>query len=181
VRPAPEASRGAAPAPAGLAVGPLEDRHLDEVVAIEAAVYPRPWSLATFREELARDDRRYLVALVDDDGRGDVEVAGYAGLAVLVDEAHVLTVAVAPAWQRRGIGARLVDALLAEAVAAGVGAVTLEVRASDEATQRLYRRAGFAAAGVRPGYYADDGDDAVLMWWYAPGTDPGAGPDDGGR
>lgn len=142
-------------------VVPLEAARLDEVLAIERAVYPRPWSEATFTEELARDDRCYLAVT-----EGEA-LAGYAGLSTGAGEAHVLTVAVAPARQRRGHGRRLVEALLAEAVARGVRAVTLEVRASDEAAQRLYRHAGFVPAGVRPGYYQDDGEGAVIMWWHA--------------
>jgi [ribosomal protein S18]-alanine N-acetyltransferase len=147
---------------AAATIRPLRPHHLDEVLAIESAVYPRPWSAATFDEELARDDRCYLVVLEDD------VVAGYAGLSTGAGEAHVLTVAVSPDRQRRGYGALLVATLLEEAVARGIGSVTLEVRESDTAARRLYRRAGFEMAGVRPGYYQDDGDGAVIMWWHAP-------------
>jgi [ribosomal protein S18]-alanine N-acetyltransferase len=147
-------------------VVPMDVQHLDAVVAIEERSYPRPWSRATLSSELARDDRRYLVCLEDD------EVVGFAGLASGAGEAHVLTVAVAPARRRSGHGGRLVDALLRAAVELGVDGVTLEVRRSDVGTQRLYRAAGFVPAGTRPGYYQDDGEDALIMWWY---------PDDGGR
>jgi [ribosomal protein S18]-alanine N-acetyltransferase len=140
----------------------MRPHHLDEVLAIEAAVYPRPWSAATFDEELARDGRVYLVVLEDD------VVAGYAGLSTGAGEAHVLTVAVAPDRQRRGHGALLVATLLEEAVARGIGSVTLEVRESDTVAQRLYRGTGFVAAGVRPSYYQSDGEGAVIMWWHAP-------------
>jgi [ribosomal protein S18]-alanine N-acetyltransferase len=140
----------------------MRPHHLDEVLAIEAAVYPRPWSAATFDEELAREGRVYLVVLEDD------VVAGYAGLSTGAGEAHVLTVAVAPDRQRRGHGALLVATLLEEAVARGIGSVTLEVRESDTVAQRLYRGTGFVAAGVRPSYYQSDGEGAVIMWWHAP-------------
>jgi [ribosomal protein S18]-alanine N-acetyltransferase len=153
-------------------IAPLSLDRLDEVEAIEQAVYPRPWSAATWREELTRDDRCYLAAL--EDGR----VVGYAGCSLGAGEANVLTVAVAPDAQRRGHGGRLVAALLAEVTARGIDAVTLEVRASASSAQRLYRRAGFASAGVRPGYYQDDGEAAVIMWWH--GREPAA-TDDGGR
>jgi [ribosomal protein S18]-alanine N-acetyltransferase len=148
---------------AGATIGPMSPHHLDEVLAIERAVYPRPWSAVTFEEELARDDRCYLVVLEDG------EVAGYAGLSTGAGEAHVLTVAVAPERRRRGHGTWLVATLLEEAVDRGIGSVTLEVRESDAATQRLYGGAGFEVAGVRPGYYQDDGEGAVIMWWHAPG------------
>jgi [ribosomal protein S18]-alanine N-acetyltransferase len=155
-----------------VAIGPLDLDQLDEVVTIEQAVYPRPWSAATWREELARDDRCYVAAT--EGGR----LVGYAGCSLGAGEAHVVTVAVAPEVQRRGHGARLVAALLAEVRARGIDAVTLEVRESATSTQRLYRRAGFVSAGVRPGYYQDDGEGAVIMWWH--GRDP-ADADDGGR
>jgi [ribosomal protein S18]-alanine N-acetyltransferase len=146
-------------------LAPLRAAHLEQVLAIERAVQPRPWSARTFEQELARDDRCYL-AVVEQG-----EVLGYGGLAVAAGEAHVLTVAVGPAHQRRGHGAWLVAALLHEAVRRGVRAVTLEVRESAVGAQRLYRRAGFEAVGVRPGYYEGDGEGAVIMWWHAPAED----------
>jgi [ribosomal protein S18]-alanine N-acetyltransferase len=139
----------------------LRPDHLEEVLAIETAVYRRPWSPATFAGELAREDRCYVVVLEDG------TVAGYGGLSVGAGEAHVLTVAVAPDRRRRGHGSRLVAALLDEAVRRGVGAVTLEVRGSDAGAQQLYRAAGFVASGIRPGYYQDDGEGALVMWWHA--------------
>jgi [ribosomal protein S18]-alanine N-acetyltransferase len=155
-----------------VAIGPLGLDRLDEVVAIEQAVYPRPWSAAAWREELTRDDRCYVAAT--EDGR----LVGYAGCSLGAGEAHVLTVAVASEVQRRGHGTRLVAALLAEVSVRGIDAVTLEVRESATSAQRLYRRAGFVSAGVRPGYYQDDGEGAVIMWWRGRGP---AGADDGGR
>jgi [ribosomal protein S18]-alanine N-acetyltransferase len=151
---------------------PLGLDRLDEVVAIEQAVSPRPWTSATWREELTRDDRCYVAAV--EDGR----LVGYAGCSLGAGEANVLTVAVAPDAQRRGHGGRLVATLLAEVTARGIGAVTLEVRRSSASAQRLYRHAGFVSAGVRPGYYQDDGEDAVIMWWHGP--EP-ADTDDGRR
>jgi [ribosomal protein S18]-alanine N-acetyltransferase len=144
---------------------PLRAGHLDQVLTIEQAVQRRPWTARTFEEELARDDRCYLA------GVEQGEVLGYAGLAVAAGEAHVLTVAVASAHQRRGHGARLVAALLQEAVRRDAGAVTLEVRESAVEAQRLYLRAGFEAVGVRPGYYDGDREGAVIMWWHAPAED----------
>jgi tRNA threonylcarbamoyladenosine biosynthesis protein TsaB len=93
----------------------------------------------------------------------DGQLVGFAGLADLAGEGHVMALAVAPAMQRRGIGRRLLEALLTEAEHAGLDGVTLEVRASDARTRRLYRRAGFVEQGVRPGYYPD-GEDAVIAW-----------------
>lgn len=144
-------------------LAPMRRRHLRAVVRIEEASYPRPWSLALFVSELAlRDQRTYLVAKVD--GR----VAGYGGVMYVLPDAHVTTIAVDAALRRHAIGTRLLLALVRAAVIKGATALTLEVRASNTAAQELYRRFGFAPAGVRKGYYADPpagpAEDALVMW-----------------
>ncbi|MFC4554365.1 ribosomal protein S18-alanine N-acetyltransferase [Georgenia faecalis] len=136
----------------------LDHGDLDRVMELEPILFGRgAWSRGMYREELAAPDR-YYVAAVDDAGT----VLGYAGLA-LADEASVMTVGVAPEHRRRGIGALLLADLLARARAAGCRRVFLEVRAGDAGAQRLYARAGFASIGVRRGYYAPEGEDAVVM------------------
>jgi ribosomal-protein-alanine N-acetyltransferase len=137
----------------------MKRRHLRSVLRIEAQVYPRPWTLGLFLSELSlRPSRVYLVAKVHG------TVVGFAGLMVTVDEGHVTTIAVDPAWHRRGIGARLLVALARAAVARGCRGLTLEVRMSNEPAQAMYRRFGFAPAGVRKGYYPETGEDALVMW-----------------
>ena len=79
-------------------------------------------------------------------------------------DGHVTTIAVDPEWQREGVGTRLLLALAREAIARGATALTLEVRLSHRRAQRLYQRFGFTAVGVRKGYYADTGEDALIMW-----------------
>ena len=140
---------------------PMRRRHLRSVVRIEAQVYPRPWSHSLFVSELAlRSSRAYVVAKV---GR---EVAGYAGLMMSLTDGHVTTIAVDPAWHRRGIGTRLLLSLAREAIERGALAMTLEVRLSNRGAQEMYKRFGFTAVGVRKGYYADTGEDALVMWAY---------------
>ncbi len=140
-------------------VAPMRRRHLRSVVRIEQQVYPRPWTHSLFVSELAlRSSRAYLVAKV---GR---DVVGYAGLMMSLTDGHVTTIAVDPSWQRQGIGARLLLALSCEAIERGASAMTLEVRLSNHGAQDLYKRFGFAAAGVRKGYYADTDEDALVMW-----------------
>lgn len=150
----------ARPAPVpDVVVTPMRRRHLRQVLRIDHAVYPRPWSLGLYLGELATTEgRSYLVA------RRGASVVGYAGLMVIVDDAHVTTVAVAPPHQREGIATRLLVVLMREAVALGAERVTLEVRASNRGAQALYSRFGFAPSGVRKGYYVDNREDAVIMW-----------------
>ena len=137
---------------------PMRLADLPAVLALEEELFaPDTWTAAMYRDELARTDTRwYLVA--EDDGA----VVGYAGLIAYPDEAHVATIGVAPARQGEGIGAQLLDALLAEADRRSP-VVLLEVRADNELAQGLYRRRGFAEIGRRRGYYQPSGADAVVM------------------
>jgi ribosomal-protein-alanine N-acetyltransferase len=140
-------------------VSPMRRRHLRSVLRIEGQVYPTPWTHGLFVSELAlRSTRSYVVARV---GR---EVVGYAGLMMSLNDGHITTIAVDPEWQRQGVATRLLLALSREALARGANALTLEVRLSHRGAQRLYQRFGFTAVGVRKGYYADSGEDALIMW-----------------
>ncbi len=140
-------------------VTPMRRRHLRQVLRIDHAVYPRPWSLALYLGELSTTEgRSYLVA------RRGSSVVGYAGVMAILEDAHITTVAVAPAHQRQGFATRLLVVLLREAAALGAERVTLEVRASNRGAQALYSRFGFAPSGVRKAYYADNREDAVIMW-----------------
>jgi ribosomal-protein-alanine N-acetyltransferase len=143
-----------------VAIEPMRRRHLRSVLAIEQQVYPRPWTLATFQTELteARAGRRYYCV-----ARRDGAVVGYGGLMFVPDEAHVTNVAVDPSQQRGGIGTRLLLDLTRAALDARCHALSLEVRVSNHAAQEMYRRFGFAPAGIRPKYY-ENVEDAIIMW-----------------
>lgn len=133
--------------------------HIPAVLELEEALFaPDCWSAELFWSELAqRDLRHYLVAAEG------AEVVGYGGLAAYGDEAYVQTLGVAPAWQHRGVGHALLDALLAEADRRQVRTIGLEVRTDNAAAQRLYARRGFEIVGTRRGYYQPSGGDAHVM------------------
>jgi ribosomal-protein-alanine N-acetyltransferase len=135
---------------------------LPAVLALEEELFaPDTWTAAMYRDELSRTEtRHYLVA--EDDGDGTPSMVGYAGLIAYDDEAHVATLGVAKERQGEGIGARLLDELLAEADRRSP-VVLLEVRADNEVAQGLYRRRGFSEIGRRRGYYQPSGTDAVVM------------------
>ncbi len=138
---------------------PLRRRHLRSVVRIEEVVYPRPWSPALFLSEISqRASRRYTVALI-----GPM-VVGYSGLMVVGDEGHVTTLTIDPRWHQRGIGTSMLLDLARSAPDLGVHHLTLEVRVGNAPAQVLYRRFGFAPVGVRKNYYAETGEDAIVMW-----------------
>jgi ribosomal-protein-alanine N-acetyltransferase len=150
----------------GLMIEPLRKRHLKQAMPLEFAAYPTSWSRSMFESELdqvANGSRRYLVA------RYGRRVVGYAGVWIVSDpdgdQAHVTNVVVAPDHRRKGIATRLLLALADGIIERGCVSWTLEVRASSVGAQELYRRFGFAPAGVRKGYY-DNREDAIVMWCH---------------
>jgi len=140
-------------------ITPMRRRHLRGVLRIEQQVYPRPWTFGLFLGEISqRASRVYLVARVG------TEVVGYAGMFRAIDDGHITTIAVDPAWQRHGIATRMLLVLARAAVERGCRNLTLEVRMSNSGAQALYERFGFVPAGVRKGYYPETGEDALVMW-----------------
>jgi ribosomal-protein-alanine N-acetyltransferase len=137
---------------------PMTREDLTAVMRLEEELFaPDTWTRAMYLEELGMPDTRSYTVAVEGD-----EVLGYAGLIAYPDEAHVATIGVTGTRQGQGIGGRLLDALLAEADTRSP-VVLLEVRATDETTQGLYARRGFVPIGVRPNYYPNSGEDAVVM------------------
>lgn len=167
-----DAARAPRSALAGVTVTPMRRRHLRQVLSIEAQVYPRSWSAELFLSELGQGaSRRYVIARATDPERPWWQralwprpVVGYAGVLVQAGEAHITTVAVHPRQHRRKLATRLLVAILSEARGLGAQAATLEVRAANRGAQRLYSGFGFAPVGVRPSYYTETNEDAVIMW-----------------
>lgn len=138
-----------------MTIRPLSVGDLEAVVAMEAANQPAPWSAGVFRDELATENRIYLAA--EEDG-----LAGFAGVMIVGDEAHITNLLVDPGRRRQGVGLELMKALIDAAVEAGARHLTLEMRAGNEAARALYARLGLAPVGIRKGYYGDD--DALILW-----------------
>ncbi len=138
----------------------FDESHLSALLLIEPTVNTAPWSERAFRNELNHDNGIFRVAIQDG------EVVGYGGVWLVIDEAHITTVAVKPEVQRQGIGRRLVIELLSAARDQGMLCSTLEVRAGNDVAIRLYERLGFQQAAVRRKYYPDNQEDAVVMWLY---------------
>lgn len=134
----------------------LED--LDAVHQIELASFSAPWPPNAYRSELESNRlANYLVA------RLGSEIVAYGGMWLMVDEAHITTFAVHPAWRRQRIGERLLVAFIDLAIGRHAREATLEVRLSNIAARRLYEKYGFRPVGLRPRYYSDDGEDALIM------------------
>jgi ribosomal-protein-alanine N-acetyltransferase len=160
VRTDPTASDAAAGPPAPVVtITPMRRRHLRRVISIESQAVHQGWSVGLYLAELRRESGRlYIVAKVGG------EVVGHAGLLLVGDDAHVTTMGVDEAHQGRRIGTRLMLVLARQAIKLGLTNMTLEVRASNEPAIALYRRFGLAPAGIRKNYYADIGEDALVMW-----------------
>ena len=139
----------------------MEPMRLDDlpaVHAIELASFSAPWPPHAYRSELESNRlAHYLVVRADD------RIAAYGGMWLMVDEAHITTFAVHPAWRRQRIGERLLLAFLDVAIDRGAHEATLEVRLSNLPARKLYEKYGFRPVGLRPRYYSDDQEDALIM------------------
>lgn len=162
-------------------------RDIPAVVEIERASFLTPWPAGAYVREIERNDlARYVVVrevgdaagatvearaprfqlprFLRPEARGDGAVVGYAGLWLMVDEAHVTSVAVRPGYRGRGLGTMLMWAMFNLGAAAGARWLTLEVRPTNAVARAMYAGLGFREAGIRPRYYTDNGEDAVIMW-----------------
>ena len=144
--------------PVALRIAPMSAADIVDVHRIERASFPVPWPAYAFRQELEMNRlARYLVV------KAGTETVAYAGIWLMVDEAHITTFAVMPSWRRQGIGAYLMLGVMRLARDVGATVATLEVRISNEAARSLYQRFGFRPVGLRPRYYSDNGEDALIM------------------
>lgn len=143
---------------APVVIAPMTLEDVDAAHEIERLSFATPWPAYAFEQEL-RGNRlaRYLVA------RAGEELVGFAGMWMMVDDAHITTISVHPEWRRRGVGRQLLLDLTELAISVGARRMTLEVRAGNSAAHALYREFGFDVVGRRPGYYSDDGEDALVM------------------
>ena len=125
---------------------------------IERKSFPTPWSQQAFYQELTNNSvAQYIVAELAE------QLLGYAGVWVMMDEAHVTNIAVHPDYRGYKLGEALLRQLMALSVMLGATRITLEVRVSNHIAQRLYEKYGFRAAGIRKQYYSDL-EDAMIMW-----------------
>ncbi len=145
-----------APEP-GIRIRRLTYADLSRVVAIERRAFPAPWSLPMFLLELSKAGGVPLAA--EEEG----EVIGYLVCSRFDEDWHVMNVAVAPHRRRRGVARALLTALI-ERIGDPQARLTLEVRVSNVGARALYESLGFLAAGIRPRYYSDNGEDALIMW-----------------
>jgi [ribosomal protein S18]-alanine N-acetyltransferase len=135
-------------------------KDLDEVLAIERMSFPTPWSRNLFEQEFLLPHAHLLTAA---EGTHPHQVRGYLCFWLVADETHILNLAVHPEWRRQGLAARLLAYVVEFSRAKGAEEIFLEVRRSNHGAISLYRRFHFQPRGIRPRYYRDSGEDAILM------------------
>jgi [ribosomal protein S18]-alanine N-acetyltransferase len=132
---------------------------LDAVMEIEHRSFSIPWTREAFYNEI--EQNHLSTYLVVEDGEC---IAGYCGVWLVVDEAHITNVAVLPDYRGKGLGEALMKGVMEIAKQVGARVMTLEVRVSNEAAKGLYRKMGFQDGGIRKRYYSDNQEDALVMW-----------------
>lgn len=138
---------------------PMTVADVPGVVELERRSTTEGWTATAYEHELTNNHAARYLVLEGEGGR----VTGFAGLWLQFDQAHIVTVVVAPEERRQRLGQRLVVALLEIAQREGMDDCTLEVRKSNEPARALYRGLGFFEVGLRKGYYLDNNEDAIIM------------------
>lgn len=130
------------------------------ILEIERQVHSAPWSERSFENELNHAHGVFVVAVTGQ------EIVGYGASWIMVDEAHITTIAVRPSDQKKGIGRKIMHEILRQSAERGATCSTLEVRVSNAPAISLYESLGYVRVGIRKNYYPDNKEDAVIMWLY---------------
>jgi [ribosomal protein S18]-alanine N-acetyltransferase len=137
----------------------METDDIDQILEIEYASFPKPWSRTAFQNELTTNHFATYIVLESND-----RVIGYCGMWVIIDEAHITNIALMPLYRGKKLGEKLMSKAMEVAKGLGAEHMTLEVRVSNTTAQRLYRKLGFKEGGIRKNYYTDNLEDAYVMW-----------------
>jgi ribosomal-protein-alanine N-acetyltransferase len=141
-------------------IAPMKEEDLESIMELERLAFRSPWSRQIFEEELHREWAH--VDLLRSSEKGGC-LLGFVNYWLVRDEVHLLNIAVNPDALRRGHGARLLEHVIGFGHRQHCRYVTLEVRRSNSGAIRLYRKYGFRCVGIRPNYYADNHEDAIVM------------------
>lgn len=135
----------------------MKPEHIKSVAQIEKECFPLPWSEQSLSYEIYNPDAFYIVIIEND------EVIGYGGYLTIIDEAHIMDIAVKKSEQGKGYGNEILFFLIESAKEQGLTAMTLEVRESNIIAQKLYEKYDFVSVGIRPKYY-ENKENAVIYW-----------------
>ncbi len=141
-------------------ISPMQKEDIDGIIEIEEASYgEHHWSKDSFYSELSNNLARYFCAFNEEN-----KLVGYAGSWLVLDEAHITNIAVAPEHRGKKIGEALLKAVFDECYKNMVKYLTLEVRVSNIPAISLYEKYSFKSLGTRKGYYQNNNEDALIMW-----------------
>ena len=165
-------------------IQPMRWEDVPAVMTIERESFPLPWSNYTYRHELTENTHSHYIVVRPRHTSASKRawwrqflwpaspvLVGYGGFWLVVDEAHISTLAVAPQWRGHGLGELLLAAMIEQAIGMKAVMVTLEVRVSNTVAQKLYTKYGFVITGTRPRYYRDNDEDAHIMTVEAAASD----------
>jgi [ribosomal protein S18]-alanine N-acetyltransferase len=149
-----------------ISIRPMKSEDLQQVQSIDRLSFSMPWPGSAYEYELYENPLSLLWVAEAHTPEGEALVVGMIVVWLIVDEAHIATIAVLPAYRSQGIARCLLVTALQEVIRRGFQIATLEVRSGNNAAQNLYRRFGFTTVGVRPKYYRDNNEDALIMTVY---------------
>lgn len=141
-----------------ITVREMKEKDIEDILEMERECFATPWSRESFEMELKNKFARYVVAEIDG------KVVGYGGLWLIIDEGHITNIAVLEEYRKMDVGSHILSGLIAISLRRDIRSMTLEVRESNVAAIRLYEKYDFKEAGIRPKYYADNNEDAIIMW-----------------
>lgn len=144
--------------PVAISIELMQSADCETVAAMDVLCFPAPWTVSAYYTEVHNPSAYYIVA------RSDGRIVGYAGMWLIMDEAHITTLGVDPEFRCMKIGERVLIHMLDEAISRGARRVTLEVRRGNLAAQGLYAKYDFHIVAIRKGYYANNNEDALIMW-----------------
>ncbi|MBI5876235.1 MAG: ribosomal protein S18-alanine N-acetyltransferase [Chloroflexi bacterium] len=147
-------------------IEPMRVEDVDAIMVIEHEAFTEPWPASAYRHEIAKNEMAHYYLVRERPGKDGLPrptVIAYGGIWLMVDDAHISTIATRREWRGCGVGELLLAAIIAESRAMGAERMTLEVRVSNTVAQNLYRKYGFNVEGRRKRYYSDNKEDALIM------------------
>ena len=136
----------------------MKKDQIKALLTLEERCFSIPWTENMFLEELENSLAKYVVI------RSSGKIAGYGGMWFILDEAHITNIAIDPNYQKQGFGSHILSYMIKEAEEHHIYKMTLEVRKSNNAALQLYKKFNFEEYGIRPRYYEDNQEDAIIMW-----------------
>lgn len=137
----------------------MTEADIKAIVEIEEEVFTTPWSEGAFLTEIRENKlAQYFVVEINK------KVVGYGGIWLIINEGHITNIAIKEEYRGRGFGSKILEALIYICQLKNISSMTLEVRRSNKIAQELYKKYGFVDCGIRPKYYADNKEDAIIMW-----------------